>query len=1095
MAKLKETLWLHRYILSLFGGEVRDLKVLAADLKDSRLEGYNEQNRSLIYEQLVARLYANDKLTQEQLRTYDENIFRHTQTISAVRSEPIQWKYFQYLSLLFTEIYLDRYFRDAEGLLADLNASKPMFFGSGTYNQLENDLFGEAIATAAKWKPKKGMAAKVDFELENFRLDAEKNDLNKLAFWNATGSGKTLLMHVNILQYQHYLKLAGREKDLNRIIVLTPNEGLSRQHLAEFSVSGMEAEMFSKTTSGNIMRFKPIEIIDIHKLGEKSGDKTVAVEAFEGNNLVLVDEGHRGSSGETWLKYRNALSRDGFSFEYSATFGQSVNAQTGDAQKRLLNEYGKSVLFDYSYKYFYEDGYGKDYQILNLNDDRDERRQLYLTACLLQFYEQCRYFEDYRKDISVFNIEKPLAVFVGGTVNAVRTENKQKVSDVVYVLQFLNRFVKNERGETAELIRRVLYTADALVDKSGTSILANKMLFLKTIAESPENLFTDLLRRVFHAPATASLVLDNLKGQDGEIGLRIGTNEYFGVINVGDDTELLKLCEANGIQTGVKEFAESLFQKLNTEASRVNMLIGSKKFSEGWSSWRVSTMGLMKIGKSEGSEIIQLFGRGVRLKGYQMSLKRSTAQRDIIPRELLKRVPHLPLLETLNVFGIEADYMRQFKEYLESEGVPPNDGSGQWETFHLPVLPTFDWSGRRQLKYLKVRDGVNFKKEKTVDLQGTPNFPSKVMLDWYPRVERIGEKKKPQVEIDQTTPRTLSHDHLAFLDWDEIWLSIQLFKSERGWHNFKISKNALQAAMYNAAENGKRNMETWYRLLISEDELSLQDFKQVGEWQEIATRLLQGYCEKSYNFERSDYLKDKLEAATLMPEHDNFFDEYELKVQLEQTVLIQKIKELQQMLADKTFRQHFRLGKDFEALCFEKHLFQPLLYLDAKEYRDIIQLQPVALNEGEKRFVEDLRCFYESTPAYFVDKELYLLRNKSKSGVSFFDSNGGFSPDFILWFFAGDQQHICFIDPKGFNYIGSLDNEKVKLNEKLKTVIEPIIGDGKIKLHSFLISVTELNRILWRQNLSLHDFNGKNIYFQKDQRENYINSILAKMIE
>ncbi len=27
--------------------------------------------------------------------------------------------------------------------------------------------------------------------------------LNKLAYWSATGSGKTLLMHANILQYQH----------------------------------------------------------------------------------------------------------------------------------------------------------------------------------------------------------------------------------------------------------------------------------------------------------------------------------------------------------------------------------------------------------------------------------------------------------------------------------------------------------------------------------------------------------------------------------------------------------------------------------------------------------------------------------------------------------------------------------------------------------------------------------------------------------------------------------------------------------------------------------------------------------------------------
>ena len=32
----------------------------------------------------------------------------------------------------------------------------------------------------------------------------------------------------------------------------------------------------------------------------------------------------------------------------------------------LLEEYSKAVIFDYSYKYFYHDGYGKDYNILNL---------------------------------------------------------------------------------------------------------------------------------------------------------------------------------------------------------------------------------------------------------------------------------------------------------------------------------------------------------------------------------------------------------------------------------------------------------------------------------------------------------------------------------------------------------------------------------------------------------------------------------------------------------------------------------------------------------------------------------------------------------
>jgi hypothetical protein len=56
------------------------------------------------------------------------------------------------------------------------------------------------------------------------------------------------------------------------------------------------------------------------------GDKTVAVDAFEGNNLVLVDEGHRGTgtAAGAWMARRDALVRGGFAFEYSATFGQAV---------------------------------------------------------------------------------------------------------------------------------------------------------------------------------------------------------------------------------------------------------------------------------------------------------------------------------------------------------------------------------------------------------------------------------------------------------------------------------------------------------------------------------------------------------------------------------------------------------------------------------------------------------------------------------------------------------------------------------------------------------------------------------------------------
>src|SRR5699024_9811677 len=116
-----------------------------------------------------------------------------------------------------------------------------------------------------------------------------------------------------------------------------------------------------------------------------------------------------------------------------------------------------------------------------------------------------------------------------------------------------------------------------------------------------------------------------------------------------------------------RDFSNSYFHEINNENSTINLLIGSRKFSEGWSSWRVSTMGLMNIGKSEGSQIIQLFGRGVRLKGYEFCLKRSTRLNDV------KAPEHVDILETLNVIGVHADYMKQFKEYLEEEGLPANE--------------------------------------------------------------------------------------------------------------------------------------------------------------------------------------------------------------------------------------------------------------------------------------------------------------------------------------------------------------------------------------------------------------------------------------
>ncbi len=754
MAKLSSSLVLNRYILNLFG--VTDLEALSKDLKDSSLEGYDENNVSHFHHALVAKLYSNVYLPKDLLLQYDQNIYSHTKRISGKRHEPIRWKYFQYLALLFTEIYLDKYFKDRKGLLDELNA-----FLQHNHGRHQNDF--KAVS---------------EFKLEN-----QINDLNKLAYWNATGSGKTLLMHINILQYQHYLKQNNQTNSLNRIIVLTPNEGLSKQHHKEFVLSDMDAELFDKA-GGGLFIGQRIEIIDIHKLEETSGNKTVAVESFEGNNLVLVDEGHRGSGGESWKDKRNRLCETGFSFEYSATFGQAVHALSGKKQKDLLDEYGKATLFDYSYRYFYNDGYGKDYQILNLNEQWNEGHvEMYLTACMLSFYEQLLVYRDNEKEISPFLIDKPLAIFVGGKVT--KSISKETASDVVEVLRFFELFVR-DNVHTIERIDRILSDKTGLNDEHGHSIFRNAFREIRKSGKSAASVYDDLLKEIFNSSvAGAYLHLDNLKGQDGEIGLRIGNGDYFGVINVGDDKGLLKICEEKGLSTGDKDFSRSLFHDINGKHSKVNILIGSKKFSEGWSSWRVSTMGLLNIGRGEGSEIIQLFGRGVRLKGYKFSLKRSTALDYSLKPEVVPAI--LPILETLNIFGLRADYMQQFKDYLEEEGLPTDS---DYEKIKIEVLPSITKLSERKLKTIRVKDGVNFKRDRKVDAILSDKVSS-VVLDWYPKVQMLKSRKADtQAGIINLEQCKLSEANLVFLDWTQIYFEIQKYKNERSWYNLNLSKDA-----------------------------------------------------------------------------------------------------------------------------------------------------------------------------------------------------------------------------------------------------------------------------------------------------------------
>ena len=108
---------LNQWLLSLFN--VEWFEQLAEHLRNEKLEGLDENNIHRFHHALTAQLFNLTHLPTELLLEYDQNIVKHTQRLNERRitlgEEPIVWKYFQYLTLLFTEIYLDRYFRDPAG--------------------------------------------------------------------------------------------------------------------------------------------------------------------------------------------------------------------------------------------------------------------------------------------------------------------------------------------------------------------------------------------------------------------------------------------------------------------------------------------------------------------------------------------------------------------------------------------------------------------------------------------------------------------------------------------------------------------------------------------------------------------------------------------------------------------------------------------------------------------------------------------------------------------------------------------------------------------------------------------------------------------
>jgi len=770
------------------------------------------------------------KLAPAKIYAYDQNIRDHLKAMN----RPIEFKYFQMLAAFCSEVYLDRVSADSSDFLRQLN----QFIDNAN-------------------EEKSGY-----YQFEKFT----RNDLNKLAFWMATGSGKTLVMHLNYYQWLHY-----RPAAVDNILLITPNEGLTRQHLGELRKSGIPCAHFNhpQPTDPDAVR-----LLEIHKLTDKaSGEGTsVEVDAFEGQNLIFVDEGHKGATGNSWMNYRRRLSQDGFAFEYSATFGQAIAGTSTEVQ----HEYGKAIALNYSYPRFYDDGYGKDYHILNLSKEVNHQfRDRYLLANLLAFTEQCLVFESDPETLSgEYNIAEPLLMFVGSSVTAGRTRGSlttnetRSLSDVQMLVLFLARVLKNEQNWAVAALDRILESRSGIERKDSSDLFENLFPYLREHYEDGEHLYKDLLRNVFHVRSSGGrLQIVDIESTSGEVALRAGgTDQYFGVIDIGNKRVFLDLAieKLPEVDVDSDSISESLFHSINSSDSDIRLLLGSRKFIEGWSSWRVSSMGLMNFGQSPGPLIIQLFGRGVRLLGKNRSLKRTRALANELPPKAVRE--KLEVLETLNVFGVRAKYMAEFRKYLAEEGIDVDE----WVPLKTPVPTRIreEFLAKGLVSPRTVADSSeNFRKQVCLELKADAAYRPTINL--APRVEALSSQGA-EVDDEFLTSRgqRLPKVALSLIDWNSVLASVAAEQRAKGRTNLILSDTELRTVV-------EGSEDSWFYTLFCPDSLlEVRTMKDVKRIERIAFIVLSKYVDQFYDTRKKIWEDEKREYVPLTTDDSNILDAY-----------------------------------------------------------------------------------------------------------------------------------------------------------------------------------------------------------------------------
>lgn len=823
----------------------------------------------------------------------------------------------------------------------------------------------------------------------------EEYTKNALAYWMATGSGKTMIMHINIFQFIEHNK---GFKDLE-LIITTPGVNLIQQHEREVTPL---VDYLNKQHRNKIR----ILIDTTSALLNKPDDFFNFPDDKKRQRLILVDEAHIGlGNGNTdsdgaFLELRKRLNiKHSFLFEYSATFH--------NVGRNLENEYGKSIIYDYNYNLFYRDGYGKDFFFQSIHSDvlkkDDFKDNLDLNLEVIEKKLDVFNNIDYSLVKDLFSAttfpDRPLIAFMGNTVNDSKKEGKGE-DELTDIAKIINYF------ENLSIRDRALY------------------------------------KNVFNNNYTGKLKLTRNTQADDEILLSYGSGDYWGIVNVGKGLDFINNYKGTNFEkvtstaVVISNVEKYLFENIDKPQSPINVLIGSRKFAEGWNCFRVSVIGLINLGKTKGNKIIQIFGRGVRLKGLKNDGKRKdTNHIEEYFKLTSNEFDKLKRLETLCVFSLQRSYLETFTEAVSSE-------LEITKSFEITVNPSLLKLNSGDVAFETYKQDLKiFKLSKTsIDVKKVLLYPDEQKIEYeyiYNDKQQKAVINNFSFSLDYRTNRSeegknirnslsdINKEHNAFINYQPFVKTIVEQSDEANIHIYK-----------GGASLSKINIDDvlqYIDIIQYKGDIPNLDFDFT---ENVNTKVGEEFVKKvrnkiNWHLNSSIYQYDEDLKQSQGDIKGDFIEKYTLvkSFKLSKKDGKQKTeKELSQEIAD--FNKS--LQEKLNGLLTDKignHIYEPLLRENKLVLTEDVKLTPDKLNDGEKKFVKDFAAYLKEKPENFKDFDVYLMRNVEslKSiGIYLNDDSEVFYPDFIMWLVTKNKVYINFIDPKGQMGIKDFNTEQHK---------------------------------------------------------------------